>query len=126
MKGHDYLFQLHRATWRNISDMGRVEVSGDLNVAKLVNLAQFYLLSNFPPLYPYQNIPYQDSFYGVGRTSLARGDLGKDYQGHIFWDNEMYILPYAILFQPEMVKRVIRYRSYTANAAKEFAASTGT
>jgi trehalose/maltose hydrolase-like predicted phosphorylase len=57
--GHDFLFQQHRAAWRNISNMGRVEVQGDLVVAKLVNLAQFYLTTNFPSLYPYQSIPYQ-------------------------------------------------------------------
>lgn len=67
----------------------------------------------------------QDTFYGVGRTSLARGELGEDYQGHVFWDSEMYTIPYAILFQPEMVKRILRYRSYIAPAAKNYASRTG-
>ena len=116
---------MHVDSMLNISRMGRVEVQGDILIAKLVNFAQYYLMSNFAPLYPYQNMQYSEPIYGIGRTTLARGDLGKDYQGHVFWDSEMYILPYMILFNPEMVKRSMRYRTLMLNAAKKYAQQTG-
>ena len=53
---------------------------------------------------PKQGAQHDEIFHGVGRGSLAKGDNGRDYRGHIFWDNEVYMLPAVVLFHPTLAK----------------------
>ena len=53
------------------------------------------------------------------------GGQGRDYNGHLFWDTEMYILPAMVLTHPDMVKYILRYRSAFAQEAKDLAEAMG-
>ena len=77
---------------------------------KAVWFAQFYLLCSLPSHYPSQAPPYQEPFYGVSRTGLGKGKLNQDYQGHVMWDNEFYLLPAILPFHPNLAKAMLRYR----------------
>lgn len=61
----------------------------------------------------------------MSRVGSAWGGANDKYKGHIMWDNEMYIIPAIVLFHPNHVKHILRYRSYVSNAAKAAAASEG-
>ena len=54
--------------------------AGSPQVARVVYFSQYYLLTSLPPLYAKQPTPLNELFYGVGRTGLAKGGEGKDYQ----------------------------------------------
>lgn len=55
-----------------------------------------------------------------GRTSLgAKGLSGEGYEGHYFWDTEMYGLPYFIYNCPEIARALLEYRFNTLDKARE-------
>jgi len=118
------LFAEHQAAWKKTWDGGHLEVSGgDNQLMKAVWFAQYYLLSSLPAEYP--NLPptFTEPFYGLSRTGLAKGKAGENYQGHIMYDNEYYLLPAVLPFHPVLSKNMLRYRSATRNAASKYAAA---
>ncbi|MFP4178407.1 MAG: glycoside hydrolase family 65 protein, partial [Acholeplasmataceae bacterium] len=40
----------------------------------------------------------------------AKGLTGEGYEGHYFWDTEIYMLPYFILTNPEKARNLLMYR----------------
>lgn len=61
-----------------------------------------------------------------GKTNFpAKGLTGEGYEGHYFWDTEMYILPFFIYTQPEIAKELLRYRHCILPKAKERAKELG-
>ena len=72
----------HTSAWEEVWEEGRVEVdSSDLELARTVIGAQFYLLSSLPPT--------SDANCGMSPGSLAKGGPMADYEGHSFWDSEV-------------------------------------
>jgi beta-phosphoglucomutase len=46
-----------------------------------------------------------------GRTSLAaKGLTGEGYEGHYFWDTEVFALPFFVYTQPEIARALLRFR----------------
>ena len=124
-QGHYTLLREHIEAWHNIWDRGRVEVEGNILLSKVTRFAQYYLLSSLPPLMAAQPPQHSEYFYGMGRTSLAKGSDSRDFQGHVLWDSEMYVMPAVLLFHPDLVKRMMRYRASKAEQARENAEGMG-
>ncbi|TCL57575.1 alpha,alpha-trehalose phosphorylase [Kineothrix alysoides] len=55
----------------------------------------------------------------------AKGLSGEGYEGHYFWDTEMYIQPFFILTNPDIAKNLIEYRYGTMEGARENARILG-
>ncbi len=55
----------------------------------------------------------------------AKGLSGEGYEGHYFWDTEIFVLPFLVLTNPELAKRVLAYRYQTLDRARENAALLG-
>lgn len=54
-----------------------------------------------------------------GRTGMgAKGLSGEGYEGHYFWDTEMYILPVFVYTAPEIAKALLEYRFSTLEQAR--------
>jgi len=54
------------------------------------------------------------------RSSIAaKGLSGEGYEGHYFWDTEMYIMPFFLLNDPDTAVKLLRYRYHTLEHAKE-------
>lgn len=54
-----------------------------------------------------------------GRTSVgAKGLTGEGYEGHCFWDTEMYAAPFFMYTKPEVAKALLTYRYHTLEQAK--------
>ena len=61
-----------------------------------------------------------------GRTGMgAKGLSGEGYEGHYFWDTEMYVLPVFIWTNPELAKQLLLYRYHTLPQARERAKVLG-
>ena len=54
-----------------------------------------------------------------------KGLSGEGYEGHYFWDTEMYIQPFFTITNPGISKKLIEYRYETLNYAKENAQILG-
>ncbi|MCR5000344.1 MAG: family 65 glycosyl hydrolase [Lachnospiraceae bacterium] len=55
----------------------------------------------------------------------AKGLSGEGYEGHYFWDTEMYMQPFFTMTNPEISKDLISYRYATLPAARENARLLG-
>lgn len=61
-----------------------------------------------------------------GRTGMgAKGLSGEGYEGHYFWDTEMYVLPVFIYTDPELAKKLLDYRYLTLPQARDRARILG-
>jgi alpha,alpha-trehalose phosphorylase len=49
----------------------------------------------------------------------ARGLTGSAYEGHYFWDTEVYVLPFLIYTQPHIARQVLKYRYNILNKARK-------
>ncbi|MFK3658939.1 glycoside hydrolase family 65 protein [Scandinavium sp. NPDC088450] len=60
------------------------------------------------------------------RTSIAAKALtGEGYKGHVFWDTEVFLLPYHLLTNPETARSLLRYRYLNLAGAREKARRNG-
>lgn len=55
----------------------------------------------------------------------ARGLTGEDYRGHVFWDTEMFLLPFYLFTEPEQARRLLTYRGKSLPGAKAKAYRNG-
>ena len=61
-----------------------------------------------------------------GRTGMgAKGLSGEGYEGHYFWDTEMYVLPVLIFTEPETARKLLDYRYATLPQARDRARILG-
>jgi len=62
-----------------------------------------------------------DPRVSIGAKSLS----GEGYKGHIFWDTEIFALPFFVYTQPKAAKSLLLYRYHTLKGAQENAEATG-
>jgi kojibiose phosphorylase len=55
----------------------------------------------------------------------ARTLSGNGYRGHIFWDTEIFILPFFIYAYPEIARNLLMYRFHRLNEARRIAKEKG-
>ena len=49
----------------------------------------------------------------------AKGMTGSGYEGHYFWDTEVYVIPFLTYTQPEVARNALHFRSVMLPAARE-------
>jgi len=55
-----------------------------------------------------------------GRTGIgAKGLTGEGYEGHYFWDTEIYALPFFTYTMPEIARKLLEFRYNTLGQARE-------
>ncbi len=55
-----------------------------------------------------------------GRTNIAaKGLTGLGYEGHYFWDTEVYVLPFFLFTQPEISRMLLQYRYHILDKARQ-------
>lgn len=92
--------------------MSDVEIDGDPAAQKAVRFAVFHLNGAANP---------DDETLSIG----ARGLTGDDYAGHVFWDTEIFLLPFYILTWPQAARALLMYRFHTLDGAREKAKRLG-
>lgn len=61
-----------------------------------------------------------------GRTGMgAKGLSGEGYEGHYFWDTEMYVIPVFVYTEPDIAKQLLTYRYDTLDDARDRAKVLG-
>lgn len=58
-----------------------------------------------------------DGFSSIGARTLS----GEGYRGHIFWDAEIFLMPFYLFIKPEVAKNMLIYRYKRFDQAKEIA-----
>lgn len=100
-----------RWKWEAMWDIANVDVTGDKDADLAIKNAIYHLLS----IRPYSN-----------KVSIpARGLSGQTYKGAVFWDTEIFMLPFYLNTDLESAKRIIEYRINSLQGAKEKAKHYG-
>jgi len=110
--GFDALLDAHAAAWAQIWEVADVEIEGDPAAQIGVRFAAAELIAAAPT---------EDS-----RSSIAaKGLTGDGYKGHVFWDTDIFQLPFFAAVRPDIARRIVEYRVLTLDAARRNAESAG-
>jgi alpha,alpha-trehalose phosphorylase len=61
-----------------------------------------------------------------GKTNIAaKGVTGEGYEGHYFWDTEMYVVPFFLHIDPTIVRKLLEYRYSILDHARARARQMG-
>ena len=104
--------QEHEAAWSDRWRSSDIEVGGDPAAEQALRFAVYHLNSAANPA---------DEYVSIG----ARGLTGDDYHGHVFWDTEIYLLPFYAFTWPEAARALLMYRFRTIDGARQKAAQMG-
>ncbi|HCU97362.1 MAG TPA: family 65 glycosyl hydrolase [Actinobacteria bacterium] len=61
----------------------------------------------------------QASWRAEGSGIPAKGLTGQAYEGHYFWDTEIYVLPFLSYTQPRIARNLLRFRHSMLGRARE-------
>ena len=108
-EGFDLPFEEHQALQeeylKEFWEVAKVEIDSDVNIEESVNFGTFSLLQSLGT--------------GGSCSIAAKGLSGSGYEGHYFWDTEMYIFPVFLHFQPMLAREILRYRINILDKARE-------
>ncbi|MCK4607898.1 MAG: glycoside hydrolase family 65 protein, partial [Gammaproteobacteria bacterium] len=108
----DKRFAAHKKVWEQKWHDSDVIIVGDKKAQHALRFNIYHLLISANEFDPKTNI---------GAKTLS----GEGYKGHIFWDTEIFALPFFIYTQPATAKSLLMYRYNTLEGAKENAELTG-
>lgn len=111
LKGFDAIAGDQRAFLDAFWEDGDIKVEDDPEVQQSIRFNLFHLL--------------QGAGRGGTASLPAKGLTGEGYEGHYFWDTEIYILPFFIYTQPEMARKLLEYRYRILDKARERAEELG-
>ena len=102
----------HEAAWASRWQCSDVEVDGDAAAQQALRFAVYHLNSAANPA---------DERVSIGARALT----GDDYRGHVFWDTEIFLLPFYVMTWPEAARALLMYRFHTLDGARRKAARMG-
>lgn len=112
--GYESLFQQSAETWEErVWDRYALEVASSDPFDQLALRFALYHLVVMTPRH--------DEKISVG----AKGLSGEAYRGHVFWDTEIYILPFFTLSDPKIARSLLEYRCHSLWAARDKAEKKG-
>jgi trehalose/maltose hydrolase-like predicted phosphorylase len=109
--GFEALLDGHRRAWAALWEDADVRVLGDRDLQLAVRFALFHLLAAA----------------SAGNESAigARGLTGAAYSGHVFWDTDVFVLPFLAAAWPRAARAVLGYRAARLPAALRAARALG-
>lgn len=110
----DYVILLaaHEAQWATLWQTSDMVVEGDSTAQLALRYNLFQLLAA---------APRQDDRVSIPAKALS----GFAYRGHIFWDTEIFILPFLSYTQPALARNLLMYRYHTLAGARRKAQGQG-
>lgn len=83
--------------WKHYWNQQKIKIKGNRKSQEAINFALYHL-----------NImtPRNNNQISIG----AKGLTGQGYKGHVFWDTEIFILPYFLHSSPQIARNLLEYR----------------
>jgi trehalose/maltose hydrolase-like predicted phosphorylase len=106
------LLERSARAWAVRWDTADVEIAGDDETQRKARFAIYHLIGCANP---------EDEYASVGARSLT----GERYKGHVFWDTEIFVLPFFVYTHPPTARALLMYRYHTLPAARERARAMG-
>jgi len=110
LEGRERLLQFHQNAWDDLwkSD---IKIEGDDQSQQDVHSMLYHL--------------YSFVRSGTALSPSPMGLSGLGYNGHVFWDTELWMFPALLVMRPELARSMIEYRFQRLEAAKRNAFSKG-
>lgn len=110
LEGRDRLLNFHRNAWKELwkSD---IQIEGDAQAQQDVRSMLYHL--------------YSFAREGSAMSLSPMGLSGLGYNGHVFWDTELWMYPALLVMQPQIAKGLVEYRFNRLEAARRNAFSKG-
>jgi beta-phosphoglucomutase len=110
--GFQGLQQGNLEAWRDFWRDSDVVIEGDDEAQVCLRHALFQLRIAAPE---------NDEYVSIAAKSLS----GFGYRGHVFWDTEIFILPFFMYTQPKLARNLLMYRWHTLDGARRKARAGG-
>jgi trehalose/maltose hydrolase-like predicted phosphorylase len=102
----------HEGAWAERWRCSDIEIEGDAVAQQALRFAAYHLNSAANPA---------DERVSIGARALT----GDAYLGHVFWDTEIFLLPFYTMTWPEAARALLMYRYHTLDGARAKAARMG-
>jgi trehalose/maltose hydrolase-like predicted phosphorylase len=110
LEGRERLLQFHTKAWEELWT-SRIVIEGNDQDQQDVNSMLYHL--------------YSFTREGTALSPSPMGLSGLGYNGHVFWDTELWMYPALLVLKPELAKSMMEYRYQRLEAAKRNALSKG-
>lgn len=110
LEGRERLISFHKKAWADLwkSD---IEIEGDAQSQQDIHSMLYHL--------------YSFSREGTALSPSPMGLSGLGYNGHVFWDTDLWMYPAVLVLHPEIAKSMVEYRYQRLEAARRNAFSKG-
>ncbi len=110
LEGRERLISFHQKAWDEIwkSD---ITIDGDAQTQQDVHSMLYHL--------------YSFVREGTALSPSPMGLSGLGYNGHVFWDTDLWMFPAILVLHPEMARSLVEYRYQRLEAAKRNAFNHG-
>lgn len=110
LEGRDRLIQHHNQAWDELWQSD-IHIDGDAQAQQDVHSMLYHL--------------YSFSRAGTSYSLSPMGLSGLGYNGHVFWDADLWMYPAMLVLHPEIAKSMIEYRYQRLAVAKQNAFEHG-
>jgi trehalose/maltose hydrolase-like predicted phosphorylase len=110
LEGRDRLVKYHEAAWAKLWESD-IKIDGDPQAQQDVHSMLYHL--------------YSFSRAGTAYSPSPMGLSGLGYNGHVFWDADLWMFPGMLVLHPEIAKSMIEYRFQRLAAARQNAFEHG-
>lgn len=109
--GYEKIRQMQVSYMHNFWEGADIQIDGDNALQQGLRFNLFHIMQGAG----------RDGKTGMG----AKGLTGEGYEGHYFWDTEMYVLPVLVFTDPALAKSLLHFRFETLDQARERARILG-
>ncbi len=110
LEGIERLVNRHEAAWAELWQSD-IQIDGPMDVQRDVRSALYHL--------------YAFAREGTAYSLSPMGLSGLGYNGHVFWDTEIWMFPPLLVLQPDIARSLLEYRYERLEAAMQNAFAHG-
>ena len=110
LEGKERLLQRHKQAWNELWT-SNVTIENNETITRDIRFALYHL--------------YSFARAGTGYSLSPMGLSGLGYNGHVFWDTELWMYPPLLMTHPDIAASLLEYRYDRLDAAKQNAFAHG-
>jgi len=106
------LFEDHQRAWAKRWRRANIDIEGDFAADQALRFNIYHLIIAGNE---------ENDDVSIGARTLS----GEAYRGHVFWDAELFVVPFFIYAFPDIARNQLMYRYHRLNAARANATAKG-
>lgn len=106
------LLKNHIQAWERLWERADIKIEEAENLQRNLRFNIYHLLVC---------VHYDNGASSIGARTLS----GEGYRGHVFWDTEIFMLPFYLFNFPQMAKNILLYRYKRLDSARKLAQEGG-